>query len=235
MIMEVSCRRTACVVVVFAVCIFCGASFLPSKMAQVIYDIEQLYRRTFGSRYVINGDAADYPADMRLSKTGNLSSIKGSALERDYGKHKIWLPILFTGLPTDLFPGSEVDDINPGELLLPFAGMKISGDKTIVQTPLAERQGTVKELYSIDDYQIQIRGFAIDQQRRVWPEEQLIALKDLYKYNGGINLDNAISNILLDTTRVVVKHIDWPEVSGSKHIRPFVIDLLSDSVFELEV
>ncbi len=108
----------------------------------------------------------------------------------------------------------------------------------MVKTSLAERVGTVKELYSVDDYSITIKGFAIDDQRRLWPEEQLHALKLIHESTTSIGIDNALTNIFLEDNgcQIAIEKIDFPEVSGGrKHVRPFVITAESDSVFNLIV
>lgn len=200
-------------------------------MSSITYDLTQMYRRTFGGKPYqvgeenISSDPSSYFIDGKNSKVSQLS---GSSLTTEFMGQEIWLPVKFVDLPTSVNGGRE--------LLLPYSVIKISGKKTIVKTALPERRGTVKELFSIDDYSISIKGFLIDD-KRIWPEEQLRVLKDLVETNEAVHLDNALTNVFLDKdTRVVIEDFDLPEVEGGrKHIRPFSMKLESDSVFTLEI
>jgi len=201
-------------------------------MSFIVHDIQDLYRQVFGGKpYKITGKpTTKEESPFRIDGNRNEEiSETGNALTANYLGKEIWLPVTFTGLNPDVF-GTD-------KLLLPYSVIKITGKKTVVKTPLAERKGTVKELYNIDDYAISIKGFVIDEDKRVWPEKDLTTLKKLWELNEAIQLDNALTNIFLDKdTRVVIESIDFPEVEGGKkHIRPFSMSIESDSVFTLEI
>ena len=102
---------------------------------------------------------------------------------------------------------------------------------------MAERQGTVKELYSTDDYSISLKGFFIDVDKRIWPEADLRMFKKIFELQTAFILENALTNVFLaKDQKVVIESFDLPEVEGGrKHIRPFNIQLESDSIFTLEV
>lgn len=191
-------------------------------MSLLAFDLSQLYARTFGGRpFVINGQ--------------NEKLEGSSTLVTQYLNKEIWLPVLFTGLSTSDFPAGGMV-VRPGELLLPYTTVKISSKKNIVKTPLAERKGSVRELFSTDDYQIALKGFLIDEQNRRWPDKEINLLRKLYDENQALTLDNALTNIFLDDRRVVIEAFDMPEVEGGRnHIRPFSLTLESDSIFTLEV
>lgn len=189
-------------------------------MSALTFDIDKLYERTFGTKpYRING-----------SETGNkFTTGSASALTKTYANKEIWLPTLFTKLD---IKGSTVT-----EFFLPYSVIKISGKKTIVKTAMAERQGTVKELYSVDDYSISLKGFFIDDKNRIWPEEDLKLFKKLFELQTAVVLENALTNVFLGSDqKVVIESFELPEVEGGrKHVRPFNIQLESDSIFTLEV
>ena len=188
-------------------------------MSNLIYDLDQLYEATFGAKpFRVNG-----------SGNGNkFTHASGSALTATYLNKEIWLPTRFTGLP---------GTFKHHEFFLPYSVIKISGKKTIVKTAMAERRGTVKELYSTDDYSISLKGFFIDDKNRTWPEADLKAFRRLFELQSAIVLQNALTNVFLaGEQRVVIESFDLPEVEGGrKHIRPFNIQLESDSIFTLEV
>lgn len=200
-------------------------------MSWMIKDLGDLYRYTFGTRPYVVGEGETMPPDAPIVLQGNkveISQLSGSALTANYLGKEIWLPVRFLGLDAAEFGASE--------LLLPYAVVKISSSKTIVRTPLAERKGTVKELFSADDYKIMIKGFVIDETNRVWPERELTILKKLDDLNTAIQIDSALTNIFLDQdTRVVITALELPEVEGGRnHIRPFSMTLESDSIFTLQ-
>jgi len=202
-------------------------------MSFMLFDLQQLYRQTFGGRPYQIGNEQGSPELTPFVIDGqntSLTQVSGSQLVGDYLGKEIWLPIKFIGLDASLFGMSE--------LMLPYSVIKISSKKTIVKTELAERKGTVKELFSVEDYNMQIKGFVIDESpNRIWPEQELITLRTLYELNEAVQLDNALTNIFLDKDqRVVIESLELPEVEGGrKHIRPFSMTLESDSIFTLEL
>lgn len=200
-------------------------------MSAVVYDLRQIYRQTFGSNphvpKVVPTTNQEQPFEISESNN-NVSQLSGSSFTAQYLGKEIWLPVKFYNLDMSIF-GTD-------KILLPYTVIKMSAKKTIIKTPLAERKGTVKELYSIDDFVISLKGFVIDEANRNFPENELIVLKKLFERNEAIDFDNALSNIFLDEQRVVIESLELPEVEGGrKHIRPFSMTLESDSVFTLNV
>ena len=208
-----------------------------------IIDLAKLYERTFGGKpYVIGKDGElsnDTGVKYRVGTPqgadyyGQLSTPKGSLIAEQYKGVQIWLPVkLFVG--TQFFT------------YMPYCVVKISGDKTIIRTPLPERIGTVKEQYNIDDYKISIKGFLIGDKFAAagFPEEELNNLKQLYEAKTAVTIDNALTNIFLtnkdlnffEQRRLVITKFELPEVQGGrKNVKPFVMEMESDSVFTLEL
>jgi hypothetical protein len=206
-----------------------------------IIDLGKLFQRTFGGKpYVIGKDGAlsNDPGEVyRVTASANDGSIngqqitpKGSLLAEQYKGVEIFLPIkLFVA--TQFFT------------YLPYCVIAITGDKTIVRTPLPERIGTVKEQYNIDDYKISVKGFLIGDNQQ-FPEDLIYNLKQLYEAKTAVTIDNALTNIFLtnkdldffEQRRVVITKLDIPEVQGGrKNVRPFTIEMESDTVFTLEL
>lgn len=201
-------------------------------MSLITFEIAELYRQTFGGRPYVVGEqqpASDLPGFRMEGSKQTLTQASGSQLVTDYLGKEIWLPIKFLGLDKEVFGTSE--------LLLPYATIRMSVRKTIAKTPLPERKGTVKEVYNIDDYAISIKGFVMDEPNKQWPERELILLRKLAEQNNSVVLDNALSNIFLDRdTRVLIEGLELPEAPGGrKYVRPFSLELESDTIFELEL
>ncbi|MFL5747218.1 MAG: DUF6046 domain-containing protein [Niastella sp.] len=197
-------------------------------MSTISFDLEKLYQQVFGGKPYqippeIKKDPTEEPNVIRRTPS------KSYVLLEKYLNREIWLPTRLAEL--------NIDNYDRSEFYLPYCVVKISGKKTIVKTPLAERQGTVKELYSIDDYSINLKGFFIDNKNRLFPEKDLDVLRQVFEMKHAFSIDNALINIMLGKeVKVVMESFDLPEVEGGrKHVRPYNIQLESDSVFTLEV
>lgn len=206
-------------------------------MSSLIFDIDKLYQRTFGSQpYRVAQESAQQNTQPSFKINGNntvtVVDRVQNTLQVSLNGIEIWLPTVLSNLPSNVFEN--------GILNLPYSVVRITGSSTIIRTPLNERRGTVKEFFSIDDYKITLKGFFIDQER-VWPYDDLLSLKNLHELGSAFTMDNALTNVFLnkpgaeDQQRVVITGFDLPEVEGGrKHVRPFVMQIESDSVFELE-
>lgn len=203
-------------------------------MSNQIIDISSLYEKTFGSKpyHVPSSTKSEETNLFRLGdKTSeNRFTNKGSLLVEQFKGVEVMLPVRF---------------YDAGKLLiyLPYTVIKIAGKKTIVETALNARRGTVKEEFSVDDYSITVKGFLIDEARN-FPEDQLELLRDLFETSHAVTLDNALTNIFLtdsslkedEQRRVVIYDFDVQEVQGGRlHVRPFTMALKSDCVFTLEM
>ncbi|GGH78137.1 hypothetical protein HNQ91_003941 [Filimonas zeae] len=201
-------------------------------MGSIIFELQDLYKDTFGTKPAIVKewlpDKTD-PSELWLATMNEkpLTDGHSSELRTSFAGVEIWLPTRFWGVPSEIS--------KEGNLFLPYTVVKISSKKTIVKTPLAERRGTVKEQYNIEDYSISLNGFVIDE-KRVWPYSELMALKTLYELNYAVRMSNALTDIFIGKDdRVVIESIDFPEVKGGRnHVRPFSMQLESDTVFTLE-
>lgn len=118
-----------------------------------------------------------------------------------------------------------------GNVEIPNAVISIRGKKTIVETAMVGRKGTVKELISVDDYEIRIAGVCLDTD---FPERQINALKELYDINESVTLKCALTDIFLDEEdKVVIRNIDFAEMRGSETAQAFTMELVTDRSFEL--
>lgn len=121
-------------------------------------------------------------------------------------------------------------------LLIPFAVVSINTKKTIVSTAMPERGGSVHEIISVDDYDINIKGILINDDNN-FPEGDIIDIQKLFELNKSISLRSALTDIFLKGENyhgVVIKSINYPAVSGVEHAKPFEIVCVSDMIFTLE-
>lgn len=117
------------------------------------------------------------------------------------------------------------------EYEIPNAVISFTGKKNIVETPMVGRKGTVKELISIDDYEIKVQGVA---RAEDFPETELSKLNELYNINEAITLKCALTDIFLDEDdKVVVKSVDVSDMKGTESFVFVKMDLVTDRNFEL--
>lgn len=125
-----------------------------------------------------------------------------------------------------------------GGIILPNEpSIIINSRKNIVETPLAgsTRRGTVKELVSVEDWSVTIRGVVINYNSVVvYPEDEVKALRDLYNRNEALEVESALTN-LLGVYRLVIKEFLLPEMIGVQHAQAYQFICVSDEDFTLEI
>jgi len=115
------------------------------------------------------------------------------------------------------------------------AVVSISGKKTIVETPMIGRKGSVKELISIDDYEIKMVG-VLENANGDYPEKEMQDLVSLWEINEAVEMHCALTAYFLGKDHsVVIKTIEPITVEGQEDIQVFNLSLVSDSPFELEL
>lgn len=120
-------------------------------------------------------------------------------------------------------------------LEIPLAIISITGEKSIVKTPMPGRRGSVKELISVDDAKISITGLFMSADGS-YPEMAVSEMNDLIQVNESIKLVSALSDLLLaPEDRVVIQSWDFPPTPGVEDAQAIKLELVSDSPFVLTV
>jgi len=136
-------------------------------------------------------------------------------------------------MPVFLQPDGTTDYIP-----LSYPVITINCAKTIISTALTERNGTVKEVIRLQDYEIKIRGFLVGQNNS-WPEDGIIQLHDLYKSLQPLKIICPLTDIFLlseersANDKVVIKSLRFPEAKGDIKLCPYIMELVSDEDFNL--
>lgn len=200
------------------------------------YDIASLFKQAFGinppPNYVIEKKQTGLPDSFNPGgfsipeKREELTRANlGSPL---YGKDKYgrqyYMPVTLGGV----------------SLWLPVIGITLK--KTIVETGMVERRGTVKEIINKDDIEINIKGLIVNPYGE-FPQDELTELNDLFCRDESLELRSAITDIffedktnpIADTYKVVIRSVPVPMITGTKHVKPYEIVCVSDTVFELEL
>jgi hypothetical protein len=201
-----------------------------------IIDLVDLFKKQFGSKpFVIDKDGklSNDPGQPFQIKSDNNSekefTAKGSLIKENINGVDILLPVRFYDGPQLL-------------MHLPYVVVSIRNRKNIISTPMVERIGSVIEQYNVDNYSMVVKGFLISEDRK-FPEELITLIRDLYTNKSSVVVDNALFNIFLtfpelpqdEQRRVVIVDYDFPEVTGGRHAKPFILNLISDTVFTLEL
>lgn len=118
--------------------------------------------------------------------------------------------------------------------LIPFAVVSVTARKNIVSTPMVERNGSVHEIISTDDYVINIKGILMVREND-YPEAQVRTLHDIFLINAAVELRSAKTDIFLKgEDKVVIRDIPLGATPGVQHVQPFEINCVSDTIFTLE-
>ncbi len=119
------------------------------------------------------------------------------------------------------------------EFEIDCALVSIDRSKKIIKTDLVSKRGSAKELISIQDYEIKIKGAVIGFDK-LWPEDKLEQLNTLFEINEAIDIHCALTAVFLKPTdKVVITHAPILETKNTEHVQLIEITCLSDSPFEL--
>jgi len=161
----------------------------------------------------------DFELD-QVSREQKLYTNKGVALyKKDMLGRYYFMPVCFA------HDGEEYE--------IDCAVVSISRSKTIIETPMVGRRGSIKELISIDDYAINIKGLAIGENQE-WPEEKLDRFNELFNINEAIELRCALTSVFLHPSdKLVIKKDSIAMKPGVEHIQIIELDCVTDREFEL--
>jgi hypothetical protein len=119
--------------------------------------------------------------------------------------------------------------------LIPNTTISITSKKNVVITPLVNRDGSVKEEISIDDWDINIKGVIVSKGFD-YPDTEVQTLIDWYQKRVALNIQNAKTAMCLgETEKVIIMDLSLPEVKGFENTQPFELKLVSDTPFSLYI
>jgi hypothetical protein len=119
--------------------------------------------------------------------------------------------------------------------LIPFGVVSVTPRKNVVSTPMVERDGSVHEIISINDYSINIKGILLIREND-YPEAEVIKLHDIFRINAAVELRSAKTDIFLKgEDKVVITEVPLLATPGIQQAQPFEINCMSDKIFTLEL
>lgn len=195
-------------------------------MAHLITNLENIYTTYFQPPYkVTDNREALIPEEYGKieQKPTNEKTIKGIELSKKVEGVEVFLPVQF-------WKSQQL------YLEILCCTIRVTSKKTIVRTAVSERVGTIKEQFNVGDYIFTIKGVLIGD-KRTFPDEKILKLKDIYETTDSVELYNAMTELFMSgSRRIAIESLEFPEVQGgSKHHRPFVLTCESDFVDSLIV
>ena len=208
-------------------------------MAEISFSLTDLFERTFG--YKTKAFDPNFKTPNGLSFRRKENGAQGSpyysidALGNEY-----YMPVSVTYTDSLKGNGLEAGDSSGSvsKWELPYPVITVASRKTIVETPLTERRGTIKELINIQDYEIVIKGFIIGNANE-FPETDVTRLRNIYEQNVALSIQCPLTDIFLlrpdrsGSDQVVIKELTFPAIAGVKNVRPYQVRMVSDEPFNL--
>ena len=197
-----------------------------------IFDLHKLYKTYFNNSpyYVTNPDKKPLTNDV-----GYLIGMQNPFPKGTIQTSKHDVPFNKIGAYGQNIWGAIILKIAGGlSIEIEACTVAVNLSKTIVKTPVSERQGTVKELFHCEDYRFTIKGFLIGK-NRLFPEDEILALKEIFESTGTVELKGGYPEMfLIDKCNVVIETLDFPEVQGkAPWIRPFQMTCESELIQDL--
>jgi len=126
--------------------------------------------------------------------------------------------------------------MNMASFPMPYATIvDFSRSMNCSKTKVLGVHGTVKEVYGLDDWKINIRGFCIaDKSREGYKTvaEQVNALCKFRKVTEAVGVTGSIFNNK-EIYSIVIDNISFNPIQGNSSVVPFTIEATSDNPYEL--
>ena len=134
-------------------------------------------------------------------------------------------------LGTPIFQPVTLEDV-----LLPNEPIvEIRCAKRIVRTDIDGMDGTFKELFSMDDYGVTIRGIITQEDGSDnWPEDTVRQIRALFERKSALRITNTMAN-LFGIHLLAIDSIEFPVIEGSNGVQPYIIQGMSDKILDIEL
>lgn len=128
-------------------------------------------------------------------------------------------------------------EINLASFTMPYATLvDFSRSMNVTKTKVLGNAGTVKEIYGLDDWSINIRGFCMTDKARNGSktvEEQVNALVNYGKVTEAIGVTGLLFN-QKGIYSMVIDELSFNPIQGNSSVVPFTIRATSDNPLELK-
>jgi len=190
--------------------------------------ITNIISRVFsGIRYTLPGNE-QAGNEITYRALAALSANKESEFS-DLGT-KVENPVVFTGKTYNKYDGGMIVQVQPDDFVLPYAvTIDFVRSKNVIKTHINGHDGTVKEMFGMDDWQISIKGLILEQNGKTVDDikQELLmyeSLADTIKIKQGKQFtEKGIYGIFIE-------ELSFPQLKGFPKVQPFEISAVSDSL-----
>lgn len=124
--------------------------------------------------------------------------------------------------------------VNPTFALPIETVLEPSRAKNIVKTTQQGRDGTVKEYINMDDWVLNFKGFIINYDEDLYPEEKVESMVKWYELHQPMSIVSKwLSRWGID--KVVATNLKFPTFEGTQNVQPYELEVLSDYPIILEL
>lgn len=117
--------------------------------------------------------------------------------------------------------------------------ISVNINKVISKTVLSGRRGSVKELFGVDDYVIEIKGVLVNVKagigNNVYPMEEVVALRRIADWAGSVQVESAFLSRVFNVRRLAIEGVEFLPLENAVNVQRFVIRALSDDDVILEL
>lgn len=205
-------------------------------MAITVLDLNSLFQTYWGMRPAGKVKVDDFDGSKNYITTGSKMDLDNPTLVNvkspsgNYGDY----------YASDSQGRSVFMPLTLGGIFLPYCWVSVKGNKRIVETPMTERRGMVREFIAMDDYSFDVKGFVIGH-NGAFPEQEIEALRNLFERNEAIECSHRLTDIFLLSQQqagqdlVVMYDLDINTNQAIEHVRGYSFTIKSDQQFELEL
>lgn len=209
------------------------------KMPIHIPDVATVAKGKIGQSYTLSeakkNEAGVYYPVINVKDEDNTSTVVS------WMGTPVMFPITFKGEGLDkpykvYQPSGELQDVTMQNFLIPAATVvDFSRAKNIIQTDVLGGDGTVKELFGFDDWQIRMRGFCLTDNSRPTAktaQEQKETLMKWESIAGSIKVEGSLfaeKNI----REIVIESINIKQIQGRPWAISFEISAMSNEAVRL--
>lgn len=124
--------------------------------------------------------------------------------------------------------------INIPKMTLEIALCTVTKNIMVVKTPIAGRNGTVKQYINLGDYDVQIRGVFTSQTPDSRPDLLIRQLHDITNSTAEVNVASNFLN-LFGIQSLVFERCEFPMEEGGRDVLNFTLDCVSETPFAIKV
>ena len=192
-------------------------------MANERIDIISAYQQAFG-RIAAQAIKNSPPFVIKMPLYESIPTIIDSNINSEFVRNRSFL-----GEP--LFMPCKLNDTQlPNEPIV-----EVSRSKRIIKTPIDGMEGEFKELYSLGDYMVTIRGVATNEDNSdEYPEVLVRQLRDLDDQQKAVK---AVCKILtiFNIEYLSIESVKFPAIEGAPGMQPYEFSCSSDKFYHLEL